>query len=115
VEAVRQITLTPTTDRPTLTGHLGGHLEMRWSVWGGAPEDQPTAKGESLGRGMSAHKRLQTGVFFKRQGYRARNRSGHGQYPYRAEGQAQQEANLSMILPVVAPKTYWHRIYEMDI
>lgn len=59
----------------------------------------PTAQGESLGRGMSAHKRLQTGVFLKRQGYRARNRHGHGQYPYRAEGAAQQEANLSMILP----------------
>jgi hypothetical protein len=33
----------------------------------------------------------------------------------RIEGTAQHAANLPMILPLVAPKTYWHRIYEMDI
>src|SRR6476660_4188779 len=37
---------------------------MRWSVWRGGPEDQPTAKGQSLGRGMGTHKRLQTGVVY---------------------------------------------------
>src|SRR6266478_7613155 len=79
VETVRQITLTPTADRPALTGHLGGSLEIRWSVWRSSPEDQPTAKGERLGRGMGSYKRLQTGVFLKREGYRARKRHRHGQ------------------------------------
>ena len=64
---------------------------------------------------MGAHKRLQTGVFLRRKGYRARKRHGHDQYPYRAEGIAQYEADMLIILPVVVPKTYWHRIYEMDI
>jgi len=45
VEAVRQIAMTPTADGMTLTAHLGGHLHMRGSIWRGAPEDQPTAKG----------------------------------------------------------------------
>jgi hypothetical protein len=56
VEAVRQIALTPPADRMALTGHLGGHVQIGGSVWRGDPEDQPTAKGESLGRGMGAHK-----------------------------------------------------------
>jgi hypothetical protein len=115
VETVGQITLTPTAYRMALTAHLGGDLEMRWSVWRGGPEHQPTAKGESLGRGMGSHKRLQTGVFLRSQGYRACTRHGHGQDPYRAEGAAPHEANMPMILPVVAPKKSWHRIYEMDI
>ena len=114
-EAGRQRALTPTANRMALTRQLGGHLQMRWSVWRGGPEDQPTAKGQGLGGGMGAHKRLQTGVFLRGQGYRARNRHGHGPYPYRAEGTAQHEANMPIILPVVTPKTYWHRIYEMDI
>jgi hypothetical protein len=33
----------------------------------------------------------------------------------RREGTAQHAANLPMIFPLVAPKTYWHRTYEMDI
>src|SRR4029450_13428060 len=69
VETVRQITLTPTAHRMALTGHLGGDLWIRWSVWRGGPEDQPEAKGQSLGRGMGSHKRLQTGVFLRGQGY----------------------------------------------
>jgi hypothetical protein len=64
---------------------------------------------------MGTHKRLQPGVFLRSEGYRARNRHGHGQYPYRAEGIAQHKANMAIILPVVVLKTYWHRIYEMDI
>src|SRR5262245_32046961 len=114
VEAVPQIALTPTANCMALTGHLGGHLQMRWSVWRGGAEDQPTAKGQGLGSGMGAHQRLQTGVFLRSEGYRARNRHGHGPYAYRAEGAAQHQANMPIILPVVVPKTYWHRIYEMD-
>jgi hypothetical protein len=77
-ETVRQITLTPTADRPALPGPLGGSLEMRWAGWRSSPEEQPTAKGESLGRGMGSYKRRQTGVFLKREGYRARQRHRHG-------------------------------------
>jgi hypothetical protein len=115
VEAVRQIALTPTANRMALTSHLGSHVQIRWSVGRGGPEDQPTAKGQGLGGGMGTHKRLQTGVFRRGQGYRARNRHGHGHYPYRAEEATQHEANMPMILPVITPKIYWHRIYEMDI
>jgi len=56
IEAVRQIALAPTADRMALTGHLGGHVQIGWSVWRGDPEDQPTAKGQGLGRGMGAYK-----------------------------------------------------------
>ena len=58
VEAVRQRALTPTADGMTLTGHRGGYLQIRWSIWRGAPEDQPTAKGQGLGCGMGANKRF---------------------------------------------------------
>ena len=115
VEPVRQITLTPPTHRMTFAGHLRGDLEIRGAVWRGGSQDQPTAEGQSLGRGMGANQRLQTGMFLRSQGYWACNRHGHSHGPYRAEGPAQQEANMSMILTVVEPKTYWHRIYEMDI
>jgi hypothetical protein len=56
VEAVRQIALTPTADWMALTGHLGGHVQIGWAVWRGDPEEQPTAKGQGLGCGMSTHK-----------------------------------------------------------
>jgi hypothetical protein len=112
---MRQIALTPPANGMALTAHLGGDLQIRWSVWRGGPEDQPTAKGQGLGGGMGAHKRLQPGMILRSEGYRARNRHGHGQYPYREEGTAQHEANMPISLPVVAPQTYWHRIYEMDI
>jgi len=115
VEAVRQIALTPPANCMALTGHLGGHVQIGWAVWRGGAQDQPTAKGQGLGRGMGAHKRLQTGVFLWSEGYWARNRHGHGQYPYCAEGTVQHQASMTIILPVVVPKTYWHRIYEMDI
>ena len=99
----------------TLAGQLRGDLEIRWTVWRSGSEDQPTAEGQSLGRGMGTHQRLQTGVFLRSQGDGVCNRHGHSQCPYRAEGPAQREANMSMILTAVAPKTYWHRIYETDI
>src|SRR5437867_10130885 len=78
--------MTPTADGMTLTVHLGGHLHMRGSIWRGAPEDQPTAKGQGLGSGMGANKRLQLGVFVRGQGHRARKRNGHGPGPYRERG-----------------------------
>jgi len=41
---------------------------------------------------------------------------GTGMVPsLRREGTAHQGAHLPMILPLVAPKISWHRIYEMDI
>jgi len=86
LEAVRQIALTPTADGMPLTGHLGGHLHIRWLLWRGGLEDEPTAKGQGLGCGMGSHKRLQLGVCISAEGHRARNRHGHGQGPYRAEG-----------------------------
>src|SRR5262245_24075228 len=98
-----------------LAGHLRGHLQVRWSLWRGGAQDQPTAKRQGLRGGMGTHQRLQTGVFLRCEGDRARNRHGHGYSPYRAEGTAQYKANTAIILPVVVPKTYWHRIYEMDI
>jgi hypothetical protein len=45
VEAVRQVALTPPADRMALTGHVGGHLKIRWAVGRGGAEDQATAKG----------------------------------------------------------------------
>ena len=87
VEAVRQIALTPTAHRMALTGHLGGSLEIRWTVWRGGPEDQPTAKGEGLGSGMGAYQRLHTGLFLRGQGYWACNRHGHGQVLIVQKGQ----------------------------
>ena len=55
VEAVRQIALTPTANGMAFTGHLGGHLEIGWLGWRGSAQDQPTAKGQGLGRGMGTH------------------------------------------------------------
>jgi len=51
-----------------LTGQLGGHVQIGWSVWRGDPEDQPTAKGQGLGGGMGPHKGCETGVFLRSQG-----------------------------------------------
>jgi hypothetical protein len=82
---MHKIAMTPTADSMAFTLHLGGHLKIRRAIWRGGPEDQPTAKSQGLGRGIGAHKRRQTGVFISGQGHRARNRNGHGQYPYRAE------------------------------
>src|SRR2546428_6335597 len=78
--------MTPTANGMTLTVHLGGHLHMSGSIWRGAPEDQPTAKGQGLGSGMGANKRLQLGVFVRGQGHRAHKRNGHGPGPYRERG-----------------------------
>ena len=63
------------------------YLEIRWTVWRGGPEDQPTAKGEGLGSGMGAYQRLHTGVFLRGQGYWACNRHGHGQVLIVQKGQ----------------------------
>src|SRR6267143_7323965 len=71
-EAVRKIALTPPADRMTLTGQLGGHLHIRRLIWGGDPEEQPTAQGQSLGSGMGSHQRLQSGMVIQCQ----RNRAG---------------------------------------
>ena len=86
LEAVRQIALPPTADGMSFTGHLGGYLHIRWLLWCGSPEDEPTAKGQGLGCGMRSHKRLQLGVFVRGQGHRARKRNGHGPGPYRERG-----------------------------
>jgi hypothetical protein len=115
VEAVRQIALTPTANRIALTGHLGSHLQIRGAVWRSGSQDQPIAKRQGLGSGMGTHQRLQTGVFLRSEGYRARKRHGHGDYPYHTEGITQYKTHMAIILCVVMLKTYWHRIYEMDI
>ena len=65
VEAVRQIAPPPPANCMALTRHLGGHVQIGWSVWCGDPEDQPTAKGQGLGGGMGAYKGFQTGVFLR--------------------------------------------------
>ena len=77
VEAVRKIAMTPTADRMALTVHLGGHLKIRGLIGRGGPKDQPTAKGQGLGRRMGPNKRCQTGMFIRGQGHRARKRNGH--------------------------------------
>jgi hypothetical protein len=66
-EAVRKIALTPPADRMTLTGQFGGHLHIRGLIGGGDPEEQLTAKGQRLGGGMGAHKRLQPGMVIRGQ------------------------------------------------
>src|SRR6266487_1013038 len=53
-----------------LTGHLGGRRHIRWLLWCGSSEDEPTAKGQGLGCGMGSHKRLQLGVFISAEGHR---------------------------------------------
>src|SRR3954470_1285434 len=81
VEPMGQRTLTPPAHRMTLTGQLRGNLEIRWTVWGGGSEDQPTTEGQSLGREMGAHQRLQTGVLLRSQGDWVCNRHRHSQWP----------------------------------
>jgi hypothetical protein len=114
-EAVRKRAMTPTADRMALTGHLGGHLQIRRSIWGGGPQDQPTAKDQGLGRRVGTNKRCQTGVFLRAQGHRARNWNGHRVCPYRAEAAAPHDTSMPGILPVYVAQIYWYRIYEMDI
>ena len=80
-EAVRKRAMTPPADRMTLTVPLGGHLHMRRLIWGGDPEEQPTAQGQSLGRGRGAHQRLQAGMVIQCQRNRAGKRHGHSQCP----------------------------------
>lgn len=115
LEPVRQRALTPTADGMPLTGHRGGHLPMRWVLWRGSPEEEPTAKGQGLGGGMGSHKRRSLGGYISAEGHRARKRHGHGQGPYRGEGTSEHGTNIPIILHLVSPQIYWHRIYEMDI
>jgi hypothetical protein len=57
-----QIALTPAANPMTLAAQCGGHLEIRGVIAGGDPEEPPTAQGQRLGGGMSAHKRLDPGM-----------------------------------------------------
>ena len=81
-EAMRKRAMTPPADRMTLTVHLGGHLHIRRLIWGGDPEEQPTAQGQSLGSGMGSHQRLQSDMVIQCQRNRAGKRHGHSQCPY---------------------------------
>jgi hypothetical protein len=115
IAAVRQIALTPPAHRLAFTGQLGGHPQRRGAVWRSGPEEQPTAKSQGVRGGMGTHQRLQTRVFLRSQSDRAGNRHGPGQSPSGAAGPAQPAAHMPIILPIVVPKTSWHRIYKMDI
>jgi hypothetical protein len=110
-----QIATAPTANGMAVTVEFLGHLKMRRVVRCRRPSDQPATQDQGLWGGMGSHDRLQMGLFIASYGHLGSKRNGHCRDPYDKGEMAKHDMTMPPVLHIVYAKTYWRRIYEMDI